>query len=186
MNQNSKNLFDDIHHQLRPALPGMFFAVLTLLFGFALGVVFGLNEAAIKSRHKSAAAAVRDSVYHGDDVAIKAVLDKSWVYAQRAHLHAGGIGATAVGLILLVVLLCRSTFWKRLISLGLGLGGFGYSLFWLVASCRAPTLGGTTAAKESLKWLAMPSSGAIVLCTLAVLVLVVVKMVSRMPRHATK
>ena len=29
---------------LRPALPGLLFAVGTLLFGFGLGIVFGLNE----------------------------------------------------------------------------------------------------------------------------------------------
>jgi multisubunit Na+/H+ antiporter MnhB subunit len=53
-------------------------------------------------------------------------------------------------------------------------GGLGYSLFWMWAGFRAPGLGGTAAAKESLKWLAMPTSGAFVLATAAVLVLVVV------------
>lgn len=31
---------------LRPVLPGLTLAVLTLLFGFSLGGIFGLNEAA--------------------------------------------------------------------------------------------------------------------------------------------
>lgn len=38
--------------------------------------------------------------------------------------------------------------------------------------------GGTGAAKESLKWLAMPSSGAFVLATVAVLVVLITAIVS--------
>jgi hypothetical protein len=67
------------------------------------------------------------------------------------------------------------------ISTALGAGGFGYSVYWMWAGFRAPALGGTTAAKESLKWLAMPSSGAFVLATLAVLVLLVVAAVQKRP-----
>jgi hypothetical protein len=164
---------------LRPVLAGLLFATLTLVFGFGLGILFGLNEDAIKSRLKDSATVVRESVYHGNDVAIKAVLDKSWVYMQRAHLHAGGLGATAVGLTLVVVLLGTPAAGARLISLGLGAGGLGYSVFWLWAGFRAPALGGTGAAKESLKWLAMPSSGAIVLATLAVAGLLLAALVRR-------
>ena len=172
MSQNDTDLLrDEMARRLRPALPGLFFAVLTILFSFVLGIVFGANEMAIKSRHEAAAVAVRDSVYGGDDAAIKTVLDKSWVYAQRAHLHGGAIGTTAVGLILIVLLLRRSPCWSRWLGLGLGLGGFGYSLYWLLASFRAPAMGSTGIAKESLAWLAMPSSGAVVISTLIMLVL---------------
>jgi hypothetical protein len=155
----------------------MLFAVLTLLFSFGLGIVFGLNEDAIKSRLNASAAEGRESVYHGNDAAIKAVLEKSWVYMQRAHLHAGGLGAAAAGLILLVSLLGTSPGLTRAISLGLGAGGLGYSVFWLWAGFRAPALGGTGAAKESLKWLAMPSSGAVVVATAAVAVLLIAAIV---------
>lgn len=153
---------------LRPALPGMLFAVLTLLFGFGLGIVFGYNEDAIKSQWKASATAVRDTTYRGDDAAIKNVLDRSWVYMQRAHLHAGGLGSASVGLILLVVALGVSPAVTRGVSLALGVGSLGYSLYWMLAAFRAPGLGGTGAAKESLKWLAMPSSALVVLATLAV------------------
>jgi hypothetical protein len=164
---------------LDPALPGLSMAILTLLFGFGLGIVFGLNEDAIKSRLKTSSTEVRESIYRGDDAAAKAVLDKSWVYMQRAHLHAGGLGATAIGLILIVVMLGVSAGWTRLVSLALGLGSLGYSVFWLWAGFRAPGLGGTSAAKESLKWLAMPSSGALVAGTFAVMILIFVAMLSR-------
>jgi hypothetical protein len=179
MNASSNNLVKDIIRQLHPALPGLLFAVLTLLFGFGLGIVFGLNEEFIKTRLKASATEVRESVYRGDDAAIKTVLDKSWVYMQRAHLHAGGLGATALGLVLLVALLGAPPRLTRAISLGLGVGGLGYSIYWLWAGFRAPALGGTGVAKESLKWLAMPSSGAVVIATAAVAVLLVAMIVRR-------
>jgi hypothetical protein len=170
---------------LRAALPGLLFAIATLLFGYAMGVVFGLNEDLIKSRLAASADAVSATVYHGDVVAMKAVLGKSWTYMQRAHLHAGGLGSAAMGVTLLVVMLGVSTMWTRLISLGLGAGAFGYSVFWLWAGFRAPGLGGTDAAKESLAWLAMPSSGAVVVATVAAAVLVVMTLArsgARLPR----
>lgn len=156
----------------------MLFAVLTLLFGFGMGIVFGVNEDAIKSRLKASATAGRETVFRGDDAAIKYVLERSWVYMQRAHLHAGGLGATSVGLILLLVALGTSARWTRAISLGLGCGGLSYSIYWLWAGFRAPALGGTGAAKDSLKWLAMPASGIVVLSTLAVAGLLVAALCS--------
>lgn len=149
-------------------------AVFTILFGQGMGIVFGLNEDAIKSRLSASAAEVRETVYKSDDDAIKAVLDKSWVYMQRAHLHAGGMGTTALVLILLLGLLGASQRVTVAIGVGLGAGGFGYSIYWMWAGFRAPALGSTGAAKESLKWLAMPSSGAFVVATVAVLVLLIV------------
>jgi hypothetical protein len=156
---------------LRPALPGLLLSVITLLFGFGLGIVFGLNEEMIKSRLSASAVEVQATVYQGDDAAMKAVLDKSWTYMQRAHLHAGALGTSAVVLTLLVVLLGSSPRVTRAVCLALGAGSLGYSVFWLWAGFRAPGLGGTGPAKESLKWLAMPSSGLIVVGTAAVAVL---------------
>ena len=166
---------------LRAALPGLLLATLTLLFGMGLGVIFGLNEDAIKSRLSAAAAAAPAAVYQQDAAAIKVVLDKSWVYMQRAHLHGGSLGTIAVVLTLLVVLLGTRPLVTRAISLGLGAGGLGYSVFWLWAGFRAAALGSTGAAKESLKWLAMPSSGAVVVATFAVGVLLVLAFAPR--RH---
>lgn len=91
---------------------------------------------------------------------------------QRAHLHAGGMGTTAVALIIVLCLVGASRKITALISLALGAGGLGYSIFWMWAGFKAPALGSTGAAKESLKWLAMPSSGGYVLATIAVLIVV--------------
>ena len=164
---------------LRAASVGLALTVLTLLFGQGMGIVFGLNEDAIKSRLNASAAEVRDTVYKGDVATIKAVLDKSWVYMQRAHLHAGGMGTTALALIILLSFLGPSRCVTTALGVALGAGGFGYALYWMWAGFRAPALGSTAAAKESLKWLAMPSSGAFVLATVAVLVLLIVNLVLR-------
>lgn len=164
---------------LHPVLPGLLLAILTLLFGFGLGVIFGFNEDAIKSRLSAAATAAPVSVYQQDEAAMKAVLDKSWTYMQRAHLHAGSLGAVAVALTVVLVLLGTGPRLARAISLGLGLGGLGYSVFWLWAGFRAPALGSTGAAKESLSWLAMPSSGLVVVATVAVATLLVLAALPR-------
>lgn len=164
---------------LRPVLPGLTLALFTLLFGFGMGITFGLNEDAIKSRLDAAAAAAPASVYQQDEAAKKAVLDKSWTYMQRAHLHAGSLGTTAIALTVVLVLLGTGQRLAGAISLGLGVGGLGYSVFWLLAGFRAPALGSTGAAKESLKWLGMPSSGLLVAGAVAVAILLVIALLSR-------
>ena len=165
---------DGVASKLPFAICGLALALLTLLFGQGMGIVFGLNEDAIKGRLAASAAEVRESVYHNDDVAIKAVLDKSWTYMKRAHLHAGGMGTTALALIILTCFMGASRRAISLTGLGLGGGGLGYSLFWMWAGIRAPMLGGTGAAKESLKWLAMPTAGAFVTATFTVLLLLII------------
>ncbi|MBA3893355.1 MAG: hypothetical protein H0X69_06615 [Gemmatimonadales bacterium] len=175
------NIDAGVHSRLRPALPGLLLSVATLLFGFGLGIVFGYNEDSIKSRPAASAAAVSVPVYRGDAEAAQAVLAKSWTYMQRAHLHAGGLGTSAIGLTVVVVLLGTGAALTRAISVGLGAGSLGCSVFWLWAGFRAPGLGGTGAAKESLDWLAIPSSGAVVLATTAVFVLLLVALAGRRP-----
>jgi hypothetical protein len=162
---------------------GLLLAVLTILFGQGMGIVFGLNEAAIKNRLKASSVEVRDTLYKGDEVALKAVQDKAWTYMLRAHLHAGGMGGTALGLILLVGLLGVSSRVAAVVSVALGAGGLGYSVFWMWAGFRAPALGGTTAAKESLRWLAMPSAGAFVLATLVVVFLLIATVTTGKSSH---
>jgi hypothetical protein len=160
--------------QLRPAAVGLMLAVLTLLYGQGLGIVFGINEDRVKQRLKTSAETVRDTAYKGDEAAIKAVLDKSWAYMKRAHLHAGGLGTTAIALILLLPMVGASAWITRIVSLALGAGGLGYSIYWMWAGFRAPGMGSTGAAKESLDWLALPSSIAFVLATIWMLILLAV------------
>jgi len=179
---NSTAIFpfaSELTSRVRPALPGLLLAVLTLLLGFGLGITFGLNEDGIRAGWKSSAMAVRETVYKSNDAAIATVNERAWRYMLRAHLHAGGLGASALGLIGVLVLIGAAPAATRAISLGLGAGGLGYSGFWMWAAYRAPLLGSTGAAKESLWWLAMPSSAIVVLATAAVAVLLVRAMLAR-------
>ncbi|MEZ0335228.1 MAG: hypothetical protein ACAI18_14555 [Gemmatimonadales bacterium] len=158
---------------LRAALPGLAVAVFTVLFGFTMGGLFGLNEEIIKGRLAASASAVTATVYQGDAAAAEPVLVKSWDYMQRAHLHGGAIGTAAIGLIVVMLLIGTTPRTTRVLSLALGLGALGYSVFWMWAGFLAPGLGSTGAAKESLQWLAMPSAGAVMLATATVAVLCV-------------
>jgi hypothetical protein len=158
---------------LRAALPGLAVAVFTVLFGFAMGGLFGLNEEIIKGRLAASASAVTATVYQGNTAAAEPVLVKSWDYMQRAHLHGGAIGTAAIGLIVVMLLIGTAPRTTRVLGLALGLGALGYSVFWMWAGFLAPGLGSTGAAKESLRWLAMPSAGAVMLATAAVAVLCV-------------
>ena len=153
---------------VRAALPGLVLAVLAVLFGFTMGGVFGLNEGLIKDRLAASAAAVTATVYHGDAAAAEPVIAKSWDYMQRAHLHAGAIGTAAIGMILVLLLIGTAPRTLRILGLALGGGALGYSVFWMWAGFLAPGLGSTSAAKESLRWLAMPSAGAVMLATAGV------------------
>lgn len=148
------------------------FAVAAIGFGFILGGIFGIAEDQVKDHLKNNAAAVADSVYQGDELAMAKVTGKAWSYMKRAHMHGGAIGTSAVVLCLLLGFLSRpSDRIKTLASLSLGIGSLGYPLFWLMAACKAPTLGSTAAAKESLFYLAVSTSGLILLGWLAVLLL---------------
>lgn len=158
---------------LRSAVLGLLLALLTILYGQGMGIFFGVNEQAIKERLKTSALEVKDTIYKGDAVAMKTVLDNSWNYMKRAHLHAGSMGTTAFALMLTAALLGVAPRTVSMLGLALGFGGLGYSLYWMFAGFLAPGLGSTTAAKESLRWLAMPTSGVFVLATLVVLGLLV-------------
>jgi hypothetical protein len=153
---------------VQAALPGLALAALTVLFGFGMGGLFGLNEDIIKDRLAASAAAVATTVYQGDAAAAEPVIAKSWEYMQRAHLHAGAIGTATIGMIVVMLLIGTRPRTTRVLALALGIGALGYSVYWMWAGFIAPGLGGTGAAKESLRWLAMPSAGAVMLATAAV------------------
>jgi hypothetical protein len=153
---------------------GIVLSLLTLLFGFGLGGAFGAFEDGIKGSLNQSAMAVKDSVYSDDEAAMSKVTSKAWTYYKRAHLHANGLGTTTLVLILLLATLPGSTVIRRGVSIALGAGALGYSSFWLFAARRAPALGSTHDAKESLSWLAIPSAGMLILGLITVLVLFVV------------
>ncbi len=153
--------------------PGLLFALLALLFGFGLGAVFGAAEDSLKQGLQERGRAVLADAYQGDLASMQRVTSKSWTYYKRAHLHANGLGTSALALILLLGVLPGRERLRQAAALASGLGALLYSLFWLLAGMRAPGLGGTGAAKESLQWLALPGSGLCLIGLLLTLVLFV-------------
>ncbi len=168
---------DDFSRRLRISRWGVLLALLTIFFGFGIGGAFGAFEEPMKKGLADRAAAVLDTVYKGDAAKAKSVVDKSWAYYKRAHLHGGAVGAVALGGILLLAALRRpNDHVRRGVSVALGGGGLGYAVFWMLAARAAPGLGGTDAAKDSLEWLAVPSAGLILLGLAAVIVLTAVEL----------
>lgn len=165
---------------------GLFLAVLTIFFGYALGGAFGGMEDQIQAGLRGSAAAVRDTVYQGDEAKMQAVVGKSWTYFKRAHMHGGGIGTASLGLLLLLGVLSRPAPTVRaLIGWALGLGAIGYSSFWLLAGRLAPGMGGTSQAKEALAFLAFPSAGLLLLGVVSVLVVTAIELFTK-PKPAAR
>ena len=153
---------DFARERLRPLEPGILLAFAAIAFGFGLGIAFGAAEDDLKEHLREDARAVLESVYAGDESKAQSVVSKSWSYFKRAHLHANGLGTTALVVILLLAMLGPPSLLARLSAVAIGAGALFYSAYWLIAGLTAPALGSTSAAKEALAWLAIPSSGACV------------------------
>ncbi len=141
---------------------GLFLSLAAILMGFCLGGFFGANEDGVKSYLGSRAEAVLTTVYKGDKDKARSYRDRGWSYLKRAHLHAGAIGAASLATITLLAFLPLSAPLKTLLSLDIGIGGFGYPLYWLLVALRVPSMGSSTAARESLSWLAIPTAGMLI------------------------
>jgi hypothetical protein len=158
---------------------GALLSLLTLPLGFSLGAIFGLFEDALKGGFEKTALQTFEA--EADPQAAAARLaGRSWSYLKRSHLHANGLGTSALAMILLSAGMTSGAGWKRLTAYLLGIGALGYSTFWMLAAFRAPALGGTDLAKESLSWLAMPTA----VCCLVGLALVLTMVVNTLFRRA--
>lgn len=164
---------ESLTENLRKMRAGVTLALITFLFGFGLGGAFGAAEGRIKDSLQTSADTVLVSVYKEDRAKLQKTVSKSWSYYKRAHMHAGGMGAAALAMMLLLACFPGETLSKKIPALLLGLGGIGYPLFWLFAGMRAPGLGSTGLAKESLSFLAIASAGCFLLGTLATFALFV-------------
>ncbi len=148
---------------LKPFAPGIIFALLTILIGFGLGGIFGAAEDSVISYLKESTEPVFESVYKGSIKKRNAIVNKSWTYLQRAHLHGGAIGTTALSCILLLALSGRAGLVEKITATAFGTGALLYTVFWLLAALKAPVLGNTGEAKEALNIIAIPGA---VLCLL--------------------
>lgn len=152
---------------------GTVLSLLTLLYGFGLGAAFGIAEDGIKGSLKTSAQ-VNEAVYNGDKAGMSKVTDKAWAYFKRAHLHAAGMGAASLVMIVFLSLIKqRNAVAGMITAAGLGAGAMGYSVFWMLAGMKAPVLGSTGLAKQSLSWLALPSVGMFISGTIAVIAIFV-------------
>jgi hypothetical protein len=158
---------------LRPFLPALALALTATLFGHGLGVAFGVAEGGLKGSLQAGADAALVEVYGGDAAKAQAVVDKSWAYLKRAHLHAGALGTGALALTLVLAFLGGPLRARQATAFVSALGACGYGLFWLVAGLAAPRLGGTGAAKEAYAFLGLPAAALIVAGTVGGLLLVV-------------
>ena len=152
---------------------GLLLAVLAMLFGFGLGALFGASEATVKDKLKADGQAALTEMYQGDTAEMEKVVSKSWAYMLRAHLHAGVMGIGAVAMILLIAFSNAGSADTKITSIALGAGALLYGLFWMLAGFKAPSVGGTGAAKEAYYWIAWPGSGAYILATLNVLRIII-------------
>ena len=120
-------------HQLDTVRPGLALVFAGLLFGIGLGVLFGVNEDAVKE-YIAEGIAAHPEVHDGKSQ------DKIWRYAQRAHFHATGIAAFSLGLVLLITHSTLLPAYRRLTAVLVGLGSL-YPLAWFSMFLLAPSIG---------------------------------------------
>ena len=135
---------------------GLVLAMITLGMGVYLGLNFGKYEDDIKAELKSKAETAR--YYGGDEARIKKGVGDSWKYLKRSHEHYQGLGAIAVGLMLLAAALPLKPVVRSAISIGVGLGALCYPTFWYIVAWRTADVG-KSAAKESLALFAQFGAG---------------------------
>jgi hypothetical protein len=124
---------------LKPVKIGLALAILTILFGLVLGALFGLNEDLFQNYIQSGIAA--NPQLFADAAAEQ---EKIWRWVQRAHFHAGGIGAFSLGLVILTALTNMGERRKQITATLLGLSIF-YPLTWFALFLYAPHMGRTAA-----------------------------------------
>lgn len=122
-----------MNNELKLVKVGLGLVVLGLLFGIVMGMTFGINEDLFKN-YITEGIAANPTVHDAKSP------DKIWRYAQRAHFHATGIAAFALGLVFLVMFSDLKPKMKTVSSFFLGLSSF-YPLAWLTMYILAPSLG---------------------------------------------
>ena len=138
----------------------MLVAIVAILYGGMMGLSFGCCEETIKKTLNISAQEAMTAKYDGDQAKVDEIAKKSWTYMKRAHLHSQTMGVISIAFSLLVAWLAYPAKAQLAISLLSGFGSLGYGLFWMLAGYRAPGMGSTGAAKESVGLIAQASGGA--------------------------
>ena len=151
---------DFVETRLRPLRFGLVCSFIAILYGFGLAAVFSANDRVIKDKFRRDAMEVLDTRYGGNEQKVGSVCTKAWVYFKRAHIYAGGLGAFALPVILLLALLGPPSTASRAGSVLVGLGAPVYGLYWMLVAFKAPALASTAEAARSLAWVAALGGGA--------------------------
>ena len=122
-----------MNKELKGVKVGLALVLFGLLFGVIMGMTFGINEDIFKN-YITEGIAANPTVHDAKSP------DKIWRYAQRAHFHATGIAAFALGLVFLVMFSDLKPKMKTASSFFLGLSSF-YPFAWLTMFVLAPSIG---------------------------------------------
>jgi hypothetical protein len=120
-------------------------AILTLIFGVFISIIFGANEDFFKDKIKEGLSKnekinlIQDTAEK--DAVLKSESDKNWRYYQRFHFHATGIGSMIMGVLLFISFLSAPEGLKSITSYAVAIGGFLYPFLWLFAAIYGPELG---------------------------------------------
>ena len=127
-----------IHTQnwdLSPVKVGLGLVILIILINVGLGALFGLNEDWFQNY-------IHTGMLSNPALFSNPAKDQDviWRMVQRAHFHAGGIGAYTLGLVILTALTDLSYRRKQITSVLLGMVIL-YPLAWFVMFLYAPYIG---------------------------------------------
>jgi len=120
-------------------------AILGMVGGILIAIMFGVNEASFKNR-------IRDGLSRNESIqqiadpaakaaAIKSATSGNWRYYQRFHFHSTGIGAMSLALLTLLGFIGAPRRRKRLAAYLTSLGGFLYPFLWLFVGIYGPEMG---------------------------------------------
>lgn len=127
-------------------------ALLTLIGGVFISILFGFNEEYFKNKineglsKNEKISLIQDAVEK--DAVLKSESDKNWRYYQRFHFHATGIGSIMMGVLLFISFSSAPERLKNITSYAVSIGGFLYPFVWLFAAIYGPELGRAVAKEK--------------------------------------
>lgn len=127
-------------------------AILGMVGGVSIAVLFGLNEDIFKNAIDDGLArnaqiqSIADPEAQARTHAAEA--EKNWRYYQRFHFHSTGIGAMSLSLLLCLAFIEAPRRLRQSASWLTAVGGFLYPFVWLFAGIYGPTMG-RSEAKEA-------------------------------------
>ncbi|OBT17207.1 hypothetical protein A9264_00050 [Vibrio sp. UCD-FRSSP16_10] len=151
---------------IKPIKIGVLLSLLTILFGYSLGCIFGAANSTMK-------AFFHEQVYvvHADNFTTEKAKDEAFSkakdYVKRAHLHSAAMGTASLATIFALGFCSISDRKKKVVSTITGLGAAGYGVFvWTLMAFVTPMIG-KSAAHEAIAALAIPTGLALVFGTMA-------------------